>query len=466
MVGATLREHASSILVAGLGTAFGVALLQVTGALSDAVAADDVAGSSRTVTVVLSVIGFVFATIAIYVGAIVTANTFATIVAGRARTISLLRLIGASAATQRRAIAREGLLAGVVGAVAGTVAGSAVAIAIVEWGRSSGLFSPFTPNYFHPVVLLPAGAVILTTWLASWIGSRRVLTVTPLQAIGGAQELSREDTLARPRRNGAAVTLMVIGGAILVLGLFAGLVTPFAVLIGVVGGLLSFSGLVLGAHLVMPPALRLVGRIMPGGASAHLAAQNAIRYPERSSRSTIGLVIGVTLVTMFGVAIASFREIVAAAQSAQPETYQGTNQVLDAVTLVFSILVGFSALIAAVGLVNSLSLTVLQRTRELGLLRALGFTIRQLRRMVLAEAAQLTITAVLVGLILGGIYGWVGAQTLFGSIHGSPGIVAPGIPWTVIGALVAGSVILTLIASVAPARRATRVTPVTALAAE
>ena len=57
MVGATLREHASSILVAGLGTAFGVALLQVTGALSDAVAADDVAGSSRTVTVVLSVIG-------------------------------------------------------------------------------------------------------------------------------------------------------------------------------------------------------------------------------------------------------------------------------------------------------------------------------------------------------------------------------------------------------------------------
>ena len=91
-----------------------------------------------------------------------------------------------------------------------------------------------------------------------------------------------------------------------------------------VGGLLSFTGLVLGAHLVMPPALRLVGRIMPGGASARLAAQNAIRYPERSSRSTIGLVIGVTLVTMFGVAIASFREIVAAAQSAQPETYQGT----------------------------------------------------------------------------------------------------------------------------------------------
>ena len=131
-----------------------------------------------------------------------------------------------------------------------------------------------------------------------------------------------------------------------------------------------------------------------------------------------------------------------------------------------SVLLGAGAIGAAVGLVNSLSLTVLQRTRELGLLRALGFTIRQLRRMVLAEAAQLTITAVVVGLILGAIYGWVGAQTLFGSIHGSPGIIVPGIPWVVIGVLVGGAVILTLVASVAPARRATRVSPVTALAAE
>ena len=110
---------------------------------------------------------------------------------------------------------------------------------------------------------------------------------------------------------------------------------------------------------------------------------------------------------------------------------------------------------------------MLQRTRELGLLRALGFTIRQLRRMILAEAAQLTVTAVLVGLVLGGIYGWVGAQTLFGSIHGSPGIVAPGIPWRHRSASwSSGAVILTADRLGRPARRATRVSPVTALAAE
>ena len=54
---------------------------------------------------------------------------------------------------------------------------------------------------------------------------------------------------------------------------------------------------------------------------------------------------------------------------------------------VFTVLIGFSALIAAVGMVNTLSLSVMQRTRELGLLRALGFDRRQLRGMIVAESA-------------------------------------------------------------------------------
>ena len=66
--------------------------------------------------------------------------------------------------------------------------------------------------------------------------------------------------------------------------------------------------------------------------------------------------------------------------------------------------------IAAVGLVNNLSLSVLQRTRELGLLRALGFSVRQLRQMILSESAQLTLTAVLLGILLGTVYGWAGAD--------------------------------------------------------
>ncbi|MFX8339508.1 hypothetical protein ABTL37_20330, partial [Acinetobacter baumannii] len=78
----------------------------------------------------------------------------------------------------------------------------------------------------------------------------------------------------------------------LVLGVVTGLVTPLGVLVAFVGGVLSFTGLSLGATLVMPPVLRLVGRAFGRSAVARLAAENAMRYPERSSRMAIGVVMG------------------------------------------------------------------------------------------------------------------------------------------------------------------------------
>ncbi len=180
-----------------------------------------------------------------------------------------------------------------------------------------------------------------------------------------------------------------------------GLANPAGILIGVVGGMLSFTGIVMGADVVMPPVLRFAGRLSGRSAPARLAAENAVRHPQRSSRATIGLVIGVTLVTMFAVAMAGFEASIRVAQAEQPEAYEGIDATLAATTAVFTILVGFSGLIAAVGLVNNLSLSVLQRRRELGLLRALGFTVPQVRRMVLAESAQLTFSAIVLGLVLG-----------------------------------------------------------------
>jgi len=461
-----LREHGSSILVALLSSTFGVALLQVTGVLADAITADPLAGGSPTVRIMLMVVAWVFIAIAIYVGSIVTANTFATIVAGRARMIALLRLIGSSARQQRRAVAREGLVVGILGSIAGAAVGTGLAVGLERLAVWVG-WLPDVPHDWADVGLAaPIIAVVLTTWLAAWVGSRRVLTVTPLQAIGGSQPLSHEELRARPGRNAIAIALIVIGTGILVLSMLLGLVTPFAVLIGVVGGILSFTGVVLAAHLIMPPALRLVGRMLGRSPSARLAAANAVRYPERASRTTIGVVIGVTLVTMFGVTMASFRGLIEEARANEPEVYAGTESLLDSVTAVFSVLIGVSALIAAVGLVNALSLSVLQRTRELGLLRALGFSRGQLRRMVLAESVQLTATAVIVGLVLGTFYGWVGAQSLLGSARGMPGIVLPGVPWAILAIVVVSAALLTLIATVTPARRATRVSPITALAVE
>ncbi|TXN32859.1 ABC transporter permease [Lacisediminihabitans profunda] len=461
-----MREHVPSVLVATLSAAFGVSLLEITAVLGQIIAADDVTGRSKTVGILLGIVAFVFIVISIYVGAIVTANTFATIIAGRTRTIALLRLIGSSAASQRRGVAHEGLTVGILGAVLGVVSGTAVTVVVVTIATATRFVPSLPYTFVEPVVLLPAVAVVLTTWLASWVGSRRVLLVSPIQATGGAVEKSRDEVSGRRGRNVTAVVLFSVGAGLLGLGVLVGLVNPGGVLIGLVGGILSFTGLVLGAHLVMPPALRLTGRMFGSSATARLAAENAVRYPERSSRTTIGLVIGVTLITMFAVAVASYQQMILAAQRSQPEAYQGVDQTLAITVGVFSVLMGFSALIAAIGMVNNLSLSVLQRTRELGLLRALGFTARQVRRMILAESAQLTVAAVLVGLVLGVFYGWAGAQSLLGSIHGSPGLIVPAVPLLLIGIVVAGAAVLTLVASIAPSRRATRVAPVAALAVD
>lgn len=460
------REHRASILVATLSSSFGVLLLTVTGILDTVIRADDVTGSSGTVAALLAVTAAVFVALAIYIGAVVTANTFSTIVAGRTRTIALLRLIGSTARAQRRGVAREGVIVGLVGSAAGLVIGVGAAFALARLGVAAGTLPDIAYPIVEPTAALPVVAVVLTTWLASWIGARRVLSVTPMQAIAGAQELTQEETTARPARNVVAIVLFVLGVLLLLGGVAIGLVSPLGVFVGIIGGIASFTGLVLGAHLVMPPALRVIGRLFGSSATARLAAENAVRYPERSSRTTIGLVIGVTLITMFAVAAANFQQVVLRMQQSQPETYEATQAVIGTTVAVFSALIGLSALIAAVGMVNNLSLSVLQRTRELGLLRALGFSAGQIRRMIVLEAAQLTVAAVAVGLILGVFYGWAGAQAMLGSITGSPSLIAPAVPWLVVVVIVVLAAVLTAVASVAPSRRATRISPVAALAVD
>ncbi|MEN2738304.1 FtsX-like permease family protein [Microbacterium sp. X-17] len=463
------RGMGASILVAAVSSAFGAILLSAVGYISALLRADPLIGDSHTLALVLSVLAVLFVGVAVYVGAIVTANTFATVVAGRTRQIALLRLIGASARSQRAEVTRQGLVVGCFGAAAGLVFGILVAFASIPIVEASFTVAHVSYGVLQPVLLVPAVVVALTTWAAAGIGSRRVLTVTPLQALGGSTEAAHAALAHRGGRNRVAVALILAGAVLLGGGVLLGLLTPLGIGVAFFGGVLSFTGLSLGATVVMPPVLRLVGRCFGRSAVARLAAENAMRYPERSSRMAIGVVMGVTLVTMFAVAIASVRTVLTAAAGGQLPPEIGT--VLDTFTTIMSSLVGVSAVIAAIGLVNLLTLGVVQRRRELGLLRALGLSKGQVRRVVLLEAAHITIASVVVGLLLGVLYGWVAAQSLLGSVRptvggaaSAPELVAPGIPWIPLAVVVAGAVVLTLIASATPTRLATRVPPVAALA--
>jgi putative ABC transport system permease protein len=456
-------DHGPGVLIATLSSAFGVALLQGTGLLDAALRADPVTGPSGTVAALLQATSVVFILLAVYAAAVVTTNTFAVLVAGRVPQIALRRLLGATARAERNAVAREGLVVGLLGGGLGLLLGSGAVVGIAAAAQGAGVLPPVAYSYANPVVLLPAAGVALTTWLAAAIGARRVLTVTPVQALGGAEERSEEESRASRARTFAAGALVLLGAALLVAGVVLGGSDLTGLLVAFTGGVASFTGIVLGAHLVVPRALRLTGLLLGRSATTRLAAENAVRYPLRSTRSTVGLLVAVTLITTFGVALRTFGDMIVAASGADPVYYADTETMLTAVTAVFSVLIGFSAVIAGIGLVNALSLGVLQRTRELGLLRALGFTARQLRRMVLAESGQLVLTAVVLGLLLGTVYGWAGAHALLGAAPGMPGPAFVGVPWPLVAVVVAGGVLLTLLASVAPARRATRVSPVEAL---
>lgn len=171
-----LAEHVPSTLVATLRTAFGVRLLETTGVLTQVISADENTGSSPTVGLFLQIVASVFIVIVVYGWAIVTANTYATIIAGRTGTIVLYRLIGASASAQRRAVAREGLAVGIVGsglgaligtAIIGTaITGTAITVMSISASMASGLVPAASYDFVGIEMILPIVAVVLTTWLA------------------------------------------------------------------------------------------------------------------------------------------------------------------------------------------------------------------------------------------------------------------------------------------------------------
>ncbi|WFR65980.1 ABC transporter permease [Curtobacterium flaccumfaciens] len=179
--------------------------------------------------------------------------------------------------------------------------------------------------------------------------------------------------------------------------------------------------------------------------------------------------IGVTLLVTFAVALGIMQHVLEA-QMQSMDQGQMTTEMVQAqrdffvqLNAVVSVIVGFSAVIAAVGVVNALALGVLQRRRELGLLRVLGLTGAQVRRMIVTEAVQMVVAAVITGLVLGTFYGWVGGQTLLGSLGFA---TTPALPPLTVGIVVVGALVLAVVATIAPVRRAMRVPPTEALAVD
>ncbi|MBM6699876.1 FtsX-like permease family protein [Bifidobacterium pullorum subsp. saeculare] len=152
-------------------------------------------------------------------------------------------------------------------------------------------------------------------------------------------------------------------------------------------------------------------------------------------------------------------QVTVAGPAAERETWE---QSIDAMMALLVALLAVAVLIALIGVANTLSLSVIERTRESATLRAIGMTCGQLRRSLAIEALLIAVVSGLVGLVAGTLFGWAGSQMVF-SLLGDGG-VSLSVEWGVDGAVLAISVLAALLASVFPARRAVRTPPVEALA--
>ncbi len=136
--------------------------------------------------------------------------------------------------------------------------------------------------------------------------------------------------------------------------------------------------------------------------------------------------------------------------------------VLNILLAITTALLGVAVLIALIGVSNTLGLSVLERTRESALLRALGLQARSLRVMLTIEALQVTMVGVLVGLLAGGFFGWLAVTSIGRSAQVGSIRFAVDAPQTL--SMLGLAVIAAALASVLPGRRAAKAAPTEALA--
>jgi putative ABC transport system permease protein len=128
--------------------------------------------------------------------------------------------------------------------------------------------------------------------------------------------------------------------------------------------------------------------------------------------------------------------------------------------LVYALL-GLAVLIAVLGIVNTPALSVLERTREVGLLRAVGMSRRQLHAMVRWESVAIAVLGAVLGVATGVLFGVALQRPL-----ADEGLQVLAVPWLRLAAFVVLAALTGIVAAVWPARRAAQLDVLRAITTE
>ena len=244
--------------------------------------------------------------VALVVAALVVYNTFSILAAQRTRELALLRCVGTSRRQLAQIMLTECLVVGAGAATVGAALSLLVAPLIMLARNVFGAEEPSQTIIVAPGSLLTGFVVgVLATLAAGVVPAVRASGISPMAVL----RASADDGAPRPGRVlavrlGGAAGLGLLGLAVMSRGLgrgFDGVVPVIA------GGMILFIGVVVALPAVIAPLTRLVGWLPARlfGVSGRLAIGNAQRHPTRAAAAATALMIGVALVSLFTVVLAT-----------------------------------------------------------------------------------------------------------------------------------------------------------------
>ena len=133
---------------------------------------------------------------------------------------------------------------------------------------------------------------------------------------------------------------------------------------------------------------------------------------------------------------------------------------IDQLVLMVDALLGLALVIAVLGIVNTLALSVIERTHEIGLLRAIGLGRGQLRLMITLESIVMAVLGAVLGVVLGVCF-----RRRDDVRREGPGPRGDRHPWSQLAVFLGLAVVISVLAAVLPAGRAARLDVLTAISA-
>ena len=138
---------------------------------------------------------------------------------------------------------------------------------------------------------------------------------------------------------------------------------------------------------------------------------------------------------------------------------QTFDQLLTVMLTFTLVMLMLAVVISIIGVANTMTLSVNERRRENAMLRSLGLSRKQLRRMISIEAILITLAAVVLGMVSGGVIGSLSAQIIMSSMSASAPLVLD-LPYVWYVVILIVGVLAAMLASALPAARSARMSPV------